>query len=56
MEDFDLPFAYEALARAHGLAGDEGESRRYKDLARAAGEALADDDDRRHFAKSLTTL
>ncbi len=56
MEDFDLPFAYEALARAHGLAGDEAESRRYEDLARAAGEALAEDDDRRHFAKSLATL
>ena len=27
LEDWDLPFAYEALARAHGVAGDAAEAR-----------------------------
>ncbi len=56
MEDWDLPFAYEALARAHGLAGNAGESRRYSELARESGESIADAEDREHFAADLATL
>ena len=32
LEDWDLPFAYEALARAHAVAGDTAEARRYLEL------------------------
>jgi hypothetical protein len=56
VEDWDLPFAYEALARAHGVAGDAGESRRYAELARESGESIADPEDREHFDAELVTL
>jgi hypothetical protein len=56
MEDWDLPFAYEALARAHGVAGNAGESRRYAELAHESGESIADPEDRQHFAADLRTL
>jgi hypothetical protein len=56
VEDWDLPFAFEALARAHALAGDLGESSRYGTLAREAGEAIAEDEDRDHLLAALATL
>ena len=34
MEEFDLPAAYEALARAHSIAGNLGEARRNAELGR----------------------
>ena len=39
MEDWDLPAAYEALARAHMVAGDVEETRRYAELGRARDRA-----------------
>ena len=56
MEPFDLPFAYEALARAHGVAGNAAESQRYADLARESGESIADPEDREHFVAEAATL
>jgi hypothetical protein len=56
LEDWDLPFAYEALARAHGVAGNADGSRRYAELARESGESIADPEDREHFAAELATL
>jgi hypothetical protein len=56
VEDWDLPFAFEALARAHALAGDLGESSRYGTLAREAGEAIAENEDRDHLLAALATL
>jgi hypothetical protein len=55
-EDWDLPFAYEALARAHGVGGNAAESRRYAELARDSGNRIADPEDREHFAEELATL
>jgi hypothetical protein len=46
MEEFDLPSAYEALARAHTAAGNSVEARRFVELGRAATATLADADDR----------
>ena len=54
--DFDLAFAYEALARASALAGDGGEARRWAELARAACEQVAQDDDREIVLADLETL
>ena len=54
--DFDLGYAYEALARAHALAGDADEAARWKRRARSAADAIADDDDREHFLGDLLTL
>jgi hypothetical protein len=56
LEDWDLPFAYEALARAHGVVGNAGEARRYESLARESVEAIADPEDREHFEEALATL
>jgi hypothetical protein len=56
IEAWDLPFAYEALARAHAIAGNAGESLRYETLARDAGEGITDDEDRDHLLAELGTL
>lgn len=56
VEDWDLPFAYEALARAHGVAGNAEESRRYAELARESGKSIADAEDREHLAAEMATL
>jgi hypothetical protein len=54
--DFDLAFAYEALARASALGGDRGAAAGYAERARVAGESIAEDDDRELFAQDLGTL
>jgi len=56
IEEFDLPFAYEALARAHALAGDDAEVQEWLARARAAGEKLADEDDRVLLRSDLSTI
>ena len=54
--DWDLAFAQEALARAHALAGDHEQADRHKRLARSAGNAIADPEDREHFDEDFATL
>jgi hypothetical protein len=54
--DWDLAFAYEALARAHAVASEADEAALYKDLAREAGEAIADAEDREVFDADYATL
>ena len=54
--DFDLAFAYEALARASALGGDESEARRWAQLARAACEQVAEETDREIVIADLETL
>ncbi len=56
VEDWDFPFAYEALARAHGVAGNAEESRRYAELARESGGSISDAEDREHLDAELATL
>jgi DNA-binding transcriptional MerR regulator len=56
MEEFDLPAAYEALARAHWVAGDLDESRRYAELGREATAKIADEDDRRIMEADFATI
>ena len=56
LEDWDLPFAYEALARASATAGDEAATAEYLALARAAGEPIADDEDRALLEADLATI
>ena len=55
-EDWDLPFAYEALARAHAQAGDPEDAARYRRLAQETGEAIADAEDRDLLLAALATL
>jgi hypothetical protein len=56
LEDWDLPFAHEALARAHLVAGDATEARRSEEQARKLGRELADPEDREHLDEALATL
>jgi hypothetical protein len=55
-EDWDLPFAYEALARAHAAAGHGEESERFRHLAEEAGRSISDPDDREHLTEALADL
>ncbi len=50
MKDFDIAYAYEGMARALALNGKIEEARRYYDLAQAAGEKIANAEDREIFA------
>jgi hypothetical protein len=54
--DFDLAFAYEAMARAHRVARNDEEAAQFVALASAAGERIAEDDDRELFLSDLATV
>jgi hypothetical protein len=54
LADFDLAFAYEALARAASVAGDTAEARRYVALAQAV--PVADAEDRDLLARDLASI
>ena len=56
VEDWDLAFAHEALARAHAAAGNAEEAERHKRLARELGDAIADPEDREQFDRDWATL
>jgi hypothetical protein len=56
MEEFDRPFAYEALARSFAVAGDEPAAREWLARARAEGESIADEDDRALLEADLATI
>ncbi len=56
VEDWDLAFAHEALARAYSVAGQAAEAARHRRLAREAGDRIADPDDRQHFDEDYATL
>lgn len=54
--DFDLAFAYEALARAHAIAGDAAESQKYVKLAEQAATQIEEDGNREYFLGELATV
>lgn len=56
MEEWDLPAAYEALARAHLVAGDESEAAHYKALGLEAVSTVADEEDRKHIEADLASI
>ena len=56
MDEWDVPFVYEALARAYGVAGNADEAARYEQLARDAAAAVADEEDKELLLKELATL
>jgi hypothetical protein len=53
---FHLAATYEALARAHGIAGEESEARTYASLAREVGETIEDEEDRATLERDFSTL
>ncbi|WP_078660773.1 MerR family transcriptional regulator [Streptomyces sp. NRRL B-24484] len=54
--DWDLAFAYEALARAHAVAGDAVQARVWTEQALAAAEDIAEDDDRELVLTDLESV
>ena len=56
MEDWDLPGAYESLARAHFVAGNLDEARGWAERGRAATAAIADEDDRKVMEADFATI
>jgi hypothetical protein len=54
--DFDLAFAYEAMARSYAVAGDMAQRDRYLELAREAGEHIQEDDDKELFFSDLQSI
>jgi hypothetical protein len=56
MEDWDLPGAYEALARAHLTAGDAAEAARYKALGLEAIAKVSNEEDRKPIEADLLSI
>lgn len=54
--DFDLAYAHEALARAYRVLGDEEQAVTHAMAAAAAGEAIAEAEDRELFEGDLADL
>jgi DNA-binding transcriptional MerR regulator len=54
--DFDIAFAYEALARAHAVAGDAETARGMTERALASVEGIAEDQDRAIVLADLETI
>ena len=56
MEEWDLPAAYEAVARAHSVAGDLDEARRYVELGRQAASRIDSAEDRAPLEADFATI
>jgi hypothetical protein len=54
--DFDLAFAYEALARAYAIVGDRAKSGEYVELAEQAARQIEDEGNREYFEGELATV
>lgn len=54
--DFDLAFAYEALARAASVAGQAPEKTKYLTMAQEAAQYVADPEDREIVVRDLETI
>ena len=54
--DFDLAFAYEALARANAISGRPDQAQAYLAQAREAGQQIEEEDDRQYFFAELDSI
>ncbi|GAM14317.1 tetratricopeptide repeat protein [Mesobacillus selenatarsenatis] len=54
--DFDLAFAYEALARAYHAAGNSDEQERYLSLALKCAEKVEQEDNKNWLLKNITSV
>jgi hypothetical protein len=54
--DFDLAFAYEALARAYKIAGNESEKEKYVQLAHEAAKNISKEEDRKYFESDMESI
>ena len=49
MQDFDIAYAFEGLARAHAMLGDQKMAEEFLYLAEQAGSGIADEEDKSIF-------
>jgi len=56
LEEWDLPYAYEALARAHAVSGERDEAARCAARASELGAKIEDAEDREQLEADLATL
>lgn len=49
MADFDVAYAYEGVARANALAGKSETARKYLEMAKNAGDEIANEEDKEIF-------
>ncbi|MDA3812067.1 MAG: tetratricopeptide repeat protein [Spirochaetaceae bacterium] len=56
IKDFDIAFAYEALSRAYGAAGDIEKREEYYQLAVEVGHKIDKKEDRVYFFSDLSTI
>ena len=54
--DFDLAFAYEAIARAYKTLGDEANKDKYLNMALEAAEIIADDGDKEYTLSEINSI
>jgi hypothetical protein len=54
--DFDIAFAYEAMARAYAVVGEKVKYEKYITLAKQAGEKIKKTEDRDYFFHELKTI
>jgi hypothetical protein len=56
VEDWDLAFAYEALARASQVAGNDEDAQRYEQKGRELAEQISDPEDKEIVLRDYATL
>lgn len=54
--DFDIAFAYEAVARAYAVSGEKSERDKYIALAKEAGNNIKGEEDKKIFFSDLETV
>jgi len=54
--DFDIAFAFEAIARAYAVAGEFDKSQEYIKLGKQASEQIEDEGNREYFLSELSTV
>lgn len=55
MEDFDFAYAYEGMARARALGGDVVQAKKYRDMAKTAGEKISNAENKEIFDGDLAS-
>jgi hypothetical protein len=56
IKDFDIAFAYEAMARAHASAGEKTECEKHLQLAKEAADQIKKKEDKDYFLGELKTI
>ena len=54
--DFDIAFAYEAMARAYSVAGNNDKKEKYLKLAKDASDKIEKEDDKKYFLSELESI